>query len=424
MRALACFPLITGGAYDGVFYVHFWRRHTFSDDEIELLEFFADQASVAMQDAQVYERLRMHNQALASLAMIGQSLAGVLDPTTLLPMIAHSARTVLDADIVTIYEYNHAEANEVTFGFHTPPTIDGRLNRSDLMQTTIDRGDAQWMLVHRIGKSIYEPDTRKQKVLHNPDRPHPHREGGDFVEREKIVSSAGILLKARKEVVGVMFINYRRRRDFSTTDRRLIENLASFAAIAIHTARTASRQRAASAKLADLGSISISLHHRMGDPMAAIGPLAQQIRNRIADDDYVRAKTTEIEQSANEALDIIRRLSLPFKPSEMSVTSLNDAVQKGQLAAITREYMRQIKVATEYSLDAPKVVANPDQLAEVFRNLVRNAIEAFPVDGGTISVGTRINRAGWVEAWVLDNGIGIPRDLGPRVFRIWGHWPD
>ena len=46
VRALACLPLVTGGKYEGVFYVHFWRDHKFTDDEIAWLELFADQASL------------------------------------------------------------------------------------------------------------------------------------------------------------------------------------------------------------------------------------------------------------------------------------------------------------------------------------------------------------------------------------------
>ena len=72
MRALACLPLVTGGKYEGVFYVHFWRDHKFTDDEIAWLELFADQASVAVQEAQVIDKLRDRSQALTSLSVIGQ----------------------------------------------------------------------------------------------------------------------------------------------------------------------------------------------------------------------------------------------------------------------------------------------------------------------------------------------------------------
>jgi signal transduction histidine kinase len=413
VRALACFPLLTGGTYSGVFYVHFWRRHTFSDEEIELLKLFADQASVAMQDAQVYEKLRSHNQALTCLAMIGQSLAGVLDPLTLLPMIALSARTVLKADIVTIYEYNEAAKR-----FHTPPTIEGNLNHRGPMQSEVDTGDAQWVLVHERRRSVYAPDAGQEAVLCNPNRQRPSAKRETFVEREGIASAAGILLKARHEIVGVMFVNYRSHREFSTSDRRVIENFASYAAIAIHTARTASRRRIAAEKLADLATISNNLQHRMANKVGAIRPLAQQIRARFPEEEYVRDKTTAIEECASESLDMIRRLRTTLKLSEPRVTSLNEALQQGRLDVITRELDERIKILQNYDRADPKVMANPERLSEVFLNLIKNAVEALPGEAGTIELGTRITRKGWAEAWVLDTGRGIPDAMKPRIFEL------
>lgn len=58
-----------------------------------------------------------------------------------------------------------------------------------------------------------------------------------FRQREKLQSVAGILLKVDKDIVGVMFINYRRIHSFSHEEKQIINSLVSSAASAIKNQR-------------------------------------------------------------------------------------------------------------------------------------------------------------------------------------------
>jgi len=242
VRAIACFPLGAGGRREGVLYVHFWKKHKIGEDEVRLLQLFADQVSTAIQNALLYEKLRDRSQALASLSLIGQSLVSEeLRLNELLTMIAQRAHEVLKADIVTIYQYDQ----DLDI-FITPPTIAGGVRWPDLMQDMVKPGDAQRVIVDRR-QSIYAPEAWKEVVLCKVERTESK---APFVEREEIASSAGILLTVQKrrdrlepEIVGVMFVNYRTHQDFTENERRIIENFASYAAIAIHKTRQAVQQQ-------------------------------------------------------------------------------------------------------------------------------------------------------------------------------------
>jgi len=59
--------------------------------------------------------------------------------------------------------------------------------------------------------------------------------------------------------------------------------------------------------------------------------------------------------------------------------------------------------------------ADGDRLQQVFFNLVDNAIKYGRPDG-VVEVGARLRDDGQVEAWVKDNGAGIPADSVERVF--------
>lgn len=239
VRAIACFPLVTGGKYEGVFYVHFWSEHTFSEDEVNWLRLFTDEVSAVIQNTQFYEKLRERSRALTSLSMTGHSLISE-EPrlANLLDIVARRARDVLGADIVTIYQYDGARDS-----FSWPPTIKGGLHRPRFMYTPVEEGDAPWVIVHELHKSCYAPDAKNNSIMCNRDRERSASKGNRFVDREGVRSSAGVLLIVRQETVGVMFVNYRTRRDFTDSERRVIENFASYAAIAIRTARQATRHR-------------------------------------------------------------------------------------------------------------------------------------------------------------------------------------
>lgn len=237
IRAIASLPLVTGGKYEGVFYIHFWEPHTFTDDEISWLELFAEQVSTVIQNAQFYEKLRDRNRALTSLSMIGESVVGELELDLLLTQIVQGAVDVLKADIVTIYQY-YQDRDE----FVTPPTMKGKDIKLSFMQSSVAERDAPSVIVRQLRRSRYASDARNDEVMCN--RASARAVGRvPFVDREGIESSAGILLQWQQEIVGVMFVNYRARKDFTDTERRVIESFASYAAVAIRSARQAMYRR-------------------------------------------------------------------------------------------------------------------------------------------------------------------------------------
>jgi two-component system nitrogen regulation sensor histidine kinase GlnL len=94
-------------------------------------------------------------------------------------------------------------------------------------------------------------------------------------------------------------------------------------------------------------------------------------------------------------------------------------------------FARHIKFIEEYDPSLPPVLANRDQLVQVFLNLVKNASEAIGQDAidGEIQLatafrpGVRLKVPGSksrvslpLEFSVKDNGPGVPEDLMPHLF--------
>ncbi|HEV2295155.1 MAG TPA: ATP-binding protein [Tepidisphaeraceae bacterium] len=83
-------------------------------------------------------------------------------------------------------------------------------------------------------------------------------------------------------------------------------------------------------------------------------------------------------------------------------------------------FSKRLQVVLELQAEASQVTADPARLQQVCWNLIRNAIKFTP-HGGTITVrtanaATAGNESRTLRITVSDTGIGIARDLLPRVF--------
>jgi signal transduction histidine kinase len=75
----------------------------------------------------------------------------------------------------------------------------------------------------------------------------------------------------------------------------------------------------------------------------------------------------------------------------------------------------RIKVERAYDADLPKVAAYPGELNQVWTNLIDNAIDAAPKDGGQVRI-EAMREDHVVVVRVIDNGHGIPPETQSRIF--------
>lgn len=103
-------------------------------------------------------------------------------------------------------------------------------------------------------------------------------------------------------------------------------------------------------------------------------------------------------------------LHLDVRPTD--VTEVVDRVCAALAPLARRE--RNLSLAHTSASGLPRALADPDRLAQVLGNLVRNAVNNTP-DGGLISVDTQLD-GDRVMISVADTGIGIDAADLPRVF--------
>jgi signal transduction histidine kinase len=99
--------------------------------------------------------------------------------------------------------------------------------------------------------------------------------------------------------------------------------------------------------------------------------------------------------------------------SKVAEFDLNEGVQSA--LTIARNHVKKRTVKQELG-KITKVSCAPSQINQVFLNLITNAAQATPEEGGVIGVRTWQVDPGRVAVEISDNGHGIPADVLPKIF--------
>lgn len=98
--------------------------------------------------------------------------------------------------------------------------------------------------------------------------------------------------------------------------------------------------------------------------------------------------------------------------AEIQAADINECLES-TINIVWNELKYKAEVKREYG-ELPKTVCNPQQLNQVFMNLLVNAAQAIEKKG-TITVKTWAD-AGWLNVTVRDTGSGISKEKLPRIF--------
>ena len=207
------------------------QSRIFSDWERDALQLFANQASVAIQNMNRLQFTKELNEVGELISRL-DATPDVLKKT--LAKIADGALEVLSADLVSIYQY-HADAKE----FELPPVVAGELLIDDMIPGKINDDDAVATII-KSGESVFASNAQSDPILSTKwSSLESHSSKERFVFREKIQSTASLLLEVSNEILGVLFVSYRQKRDFEADIglRNGCEIFAKQAAVAINNAR-------------------------------------------------------------------------------------------------------------------------------------------------------------------------------------------
>lgn len=167
-------------------------------------------------------------------------------------------------------------------------------------------------------------------------------------------------------------------------------------------------------KLASLGTLLFGVAHELNNPLNNISTSCQILKEEIetGDAEFKKELLLQIESEADRARDIVRSILDYSKAGHKEMANLNSIVTE------TIRFIRaEIPPKVELIVDIPEAInvfADPQQIKQVFLNLIKNSIEAM--DGeGEIRISARLHEP-YVEIRFSDTGKGIPPQVLPRIF--------
>jgi len=176
-------------------------------------------------------------------------------------------------------------------------------------------------------------------------------------------------------------------------------------------------------KLASLGRMAAGVAHELNSPLTGIVTFAHLILKRTPPENEQDIEDLEvIIDQANRCSKIIKGL-LGFSrrtSAEKVFVNINQLTESTISMVRNQAKFHNIKFKLNFDSNPPQVSVDPNQIQQVFLNLLLNAADAIN-DRGEITVATRVTNdavsgKSYVEIEFTDNGPGIPEEHLGKIF--------
>ncbi|MGE5203940.1 MAG: GAF domain-containing protein [Acidobacteriota bacterium] len=457
IRTVLSVPMLKGDDLLGVIVIFHLEVRPFTDKQIALIETFADQAAIAIENVRLLNELRESLQQQTATADVLKVISrSTFDLQTVLQTLVESAARLCDADQGTMTrQQDGLFFRAASYGFSSEFT-----KVVTKLPVEVERGSA-------TGRALAE-----SRIVHIPDvQADPDY---TFDEAKKLGGFRTILaVPMLREGVptGVLALTRVEVRPFTDKQIELVSTFADQAAIAIENVRlfesveartrelsksledlrTAQDRLVQTEKLASLGQLTAGIAHEIKNPLNFVNNFASlstelidelgeslqtanlsgAVRAEIEETaQMLRGNLEKIVQHGKRADSIVKNMLLHSRQGagEHRPVDINGIVEESLNLAYhgARAEKQGFNITLQKSLDpaAGEIDLFPQEITRVLLNLISNGFYAATkrkaLEGGngfepTLAAATR-NLGDSVEIRIRDNGTGIPPEVREKIF--------
>ena len=465
LRTVLSVPILKDDNLLGVILTYRLEVKPFTDKQIELVETFANQAIIAIENVHLFDEVQKRTRELSqsidelrALGEVSQAVNSTLDLETVLTTIVRRAVELSRTDAGAIYVFNEQSEE---FRLHATHGMSEAMIAA-ISSQSIGRGD---------GNNIATATMDRKPVEVADTRNEPTSVVNDIVLREGYRSVLIIPLLRPDHIVGALVVRRKTPGNFPQSAIELLQTFADQSVVAIQNARlyenveTRTRQLAKSLddlrttqdrlvqtqKLASLGQLTAGIAHEIKNPLnfvnnfsgvsaelidelqdalkdLAIDPKARVEINELTD--MLRGNLDKVVQHGKRADAIVKNMLLHSREGsgEHRPVDINTVVEESLNLAYhgARAEKQGFNITLERSFDpaAGEIDVFPQDITRALLNFILNGFYAAAkrnaegngsgyeptLTAATKSLGDR------VEIRIRDNGTGISPDVKEKMF--------
>jgi PAS domain S-box-containing protein len=170
-----------------------------------------------------------------------------------------------------------------------------------------------------------------------------------------------------------------------------------------------------SEKLAVIGQLAAGVAHEIGNPLTSISALVQ-IMQRKNKDEKLTEQLGTIKDNIDRISKIVRELVDFSRPpgEDKELLQINDVVKIAVGIVKYDKRVKNVEFKTNFAQELPMVFAVPDQLLQVYVNILINALDAINGEG-KIEVRTYIDDV-FICTDIEDDGYGMDSEVIGKIF--------
>ena len=421
VRTMLCTPMLRERTPIGVITVRRTEVRPFSDKQIKLLETFASQAVIAIENVRLFKELEARTRELVqsvgelrALGEVGQAVSSTLDLETVLTSIVSHAVQLSGTDGGAIYEYDEQSEEFL-------------LRATDHMEEE---------LVHalranppRLGDGVVGRAAASREPVQNPnileERAYAPRMR-QMLERYGFRASLAVPLLREERIIGGLVVRRKSTGEFRPEVIELLKTFATQSVLAIQNARLfreiEDKSRQIEAANRHKSEFLANMSHELRTPLNAIIGFSEVLGERMFGElnEKQAEYTDDILSSGRHLLSLINEIldlsKVEAGRMELEVATFDLPLAIDNARTFVRERATKHGINLDVTVDERlgDFVGDERKIKQILLNLLSNAVKFTP-EGGRIGIKAR-QADGSVEISVSDTGIGIALEDQPKIF--------
>jgi signal transduction histidine kinase len=369
------------------------------------------EAQIRRLRVQAESQLRLRDARIRALYEINTAITSTLDVASVLDILLEKVDVLLEYSVATI-------------GLHKKD--------SGILEPAASRNLdlAEWKSKANLGES--DPESivllNRAPVIISDLQSDARLQGSGLYRSHGVVSYVGIPLFAKGEVLGVLGLYTKSKREFPPDEVEFLMTLGGQAAMAIYNSQLYEEIKCQAAELAKANEVKADflnvMSHEFRTPINLMIGYVELVHDGMLGE-LKEEQSDALKQSLRQSKNLLRLLTDLLYASRLQAQNAHvfaTRVELAKLIAVLRadfeaSLPENLALRWDMASDLPLIETDADKVKQIVYCLVDNGVKFTESGEVRVEIGLARNQ-NLLRIAVRDTGIGIPEDQIPLIFDL------